>query len=669
MGPYRIELFLTLVFLCLIFPITAAANDGSELSQEVVGSTSSFDDDDDDDAGPFIMSFFRIKLFLILIFLCCIFSTAATADDENEPSGGIAGSCLSFDGVRDYAWSESQPEFNVPGELTLEAWIYGQFTQNTYQMIARKGSYCYYLGTYGGNPYCRIYTDKWREAKSSFKLNDNTWYHLAMAYNKNEGGFEANDLNSFDILREDADSLIVPDGSYWEFDRYIREIGNVLYEPNYPDPQKVWKLFYSAYNGNYLENNVYVSYAYSADGNNWTKYGIVVNRSGEDPYVVNYHGVYYLYCEDKAAVPFRNIRLYTSTDCENWTDMGVVLNTQTGGTPFNWQGTDVSSPIVWYENDTTWYMLYEGRNCWSIGLIGLATSTDGINWTHYGSDPVMVGGEWGTWDDTTIVSDDIKKVDDTYYMLYHGYSYSIPAGFWEGMATSKDLLNWQRYPFNPVSSETDTIMFFPDGHNGMVEERNNGIRRFHPVVGATMHIYINGIEYPYFRRDDCANAPNNTDSKAMTIGKALGGTAYAFKGCIDEVRLWDRCRSGSEIAMTLNKNLDGNEPNLMAEWEFNEDFGQVAYDSSQYQHPMHLGTDPCGVDNCDPQWIFMYNEMSDFNGDGIVDYADLSLLLNNWLAAVPIDTKEDLNPDGIIDSYDYAFFSNQWQWQSIPPWN
>jgi predicted GH43/DUF377 family glycosyl hydrolase len=491
------------------------------------------------------------------------------------------GYALSFDGVDDYVNINYNPLLSVTGQVTLEAWVKPESFLSTYQMIARKGN-AYYLGICDKNPYCRIYTNTWKPVTSSSVLLPDVWYHLAMTYNKNEGSSEAN-LSNFDALKQGP--LLVPCGSASDWDANMREIGNVLYEPNYPDTNQKYKAFYSGYNGDYEENNVYIGYAYSADGNNWTKVGKIISRSGEDPYVVDNNGAYYLYMEDKGWGPFhKGIRLYISNDCITWTDMGDVFDIQGGGNPPDWQTQDVSSPLVWIDNNGVWYLLYEGRGNGNEGLIGLATSTDGINWTRDGNDPVMGWGAPGTWDESSVVPDDIMKIGDTYYLLYHGCSYPNKMGYWAGLATSVDLHTWNRYKWNPIqmSVHDGTLMFAQDGHYGMVGALDTytstaGIYRYRPYITSAPHLYVNGVE-SYIGRSDCNNAPIYTDKYGLTIGRAPPGTgsAYYYTGLIDDVFLWSRALDQNEIVDSMNGNMHCPEPNLIAYWSFDEPNGYIA---------------------------------------------------------------------------------------------
>ncbi len=243
-------------------------------------------------------------------------------------------------------------------------------------------------------------------------------------------------------LYED-DNPVIPCGNSTASDKYIREIGNVLYEPS--EPSRKYKTFYTGYN---VDRNTdeYIHYAYSEDGKTWTKSTlnpVISSRRAEDPYVVKAGATYYLYAEDKEAGGNNNIRRWHSTDCETWIDDGQITG------PKNWQ-----SPVIWIENGT-WYMLYERYPTYAD--IALATSNDGLAWTDEPTNPVMESTDtnWVTGD---IVPDDVIKISSLYYMFYHAHD---GISFKSGMATSYDLKTWTDYgksPIFPVEYGVDKII-------------------------------------------------------------------------------------------------------------------------------------------------------------------------------------------------------------------
>ena len=58
------------------------------------------------------------------------------------------------------------------------------------------------------------------------------------------------------------------------------------------------------------------------------------------------------------------------------------------------------------------------------------------------------------------------------------------------------------------------------------------------------------------------------------------GTWYPFNGMLDEVRIWNRARTSTEIASSWNKSLGGGEAGLLAYYRFDETSGSTAVDHS-----------------------------------------------------------------------------------------
>ncbi|MDY6834338.1 MAG: hypothetical protein SVY53_06000 [Chloroflexota bacterium] len=267
-----------------------------------------------------------------------------------------------------------------------------------------------------------------------------------------------------------------------EWDEHMREIGNVLYEPDAGESK--YKMTYSGYAGDYGDGTtVYVGGAISADGFSWTKTGKLITRALEDPYVVVVDGVYHLFAEDKADVPFRGLRRYHSSDFITWVDDGDVFDPQGGGDPDGWESQDVSSPVVWHDGDI-WYMLYEGRGNGYGGMIGLATSDDGLNWRREATNPVQGYGTPGEWDEANNVPDSLLELKGTYYMTYHGYKDTYQSGISWGTT----LLNWQRGEYNPIDT-VETLMLFADGDDIRGTRLcNGGIGLYFPLPGGRINV-------------------------------------------------------------------------------------------------------------------------------------------------------------------------------------
>jgi hypothetical protein len=140
------------------------------------------------------------------------------------------------------------------------------------------------------------------------------------------------------------------------------------------------------------------------------------------------------------------IGLATSPDGIHWTksDANPILVPS----PAGWDSQYVSQPQVYFDG-TTNYMYYEGTNGGRV-QIGLATSTDGVNWTKAPSNPVLRNGPSGSWDESLTSPGGVFVDQGNYFMLFTGNGPSGPQRV--GLATSHDGVSWAEHPGNPVFS-------------------------------------------------------------------------------------------------------------------------------------------------------------------------------------------------------------------------
>ena len=239
------------------------------------------------------------------------------------------------------------------------------------------------------------------------------------------------------IVCEDLNPII-PNGSADSWDGRIREIGNIIY--NESDAGKEYKTWYTGYNGTYDGYNLTTGYAYSSDGISWTKLECNLTNA-EDPFIIENNGTYYIYYEKKGMGNIHEgIALANSTDCQNWTYQGLVLEKGIG-----WEGTDVSSPTIIIVEDV-WYMFYEGRGGGQWGSMGLATSNNGSIFIKNESNPIFEPSDT-VWADDSLVCDSILKYEDSYYLFYHAVNVTAKIG----MAKSTNLTTWYDNQQNPIS--------------------------------------------------------------------------------------------------------------------------------------------------------------------------------------------------------------------------
>jgi len=71
----------------------------------------------------------------------------------------------------------------------------------------------------------------------------------------------------------------------------------------------------------------------------------------------------------------------------------------------------------------------------------------------------------------------------------------------------------------------------------------------------------------------------NDATNEFEIGRSLGDESY-FQGSIDEVRIWNKARTQTEIQADFNRELTGNETGLVGYWNFNSVNGNTVQDLS-----------------------------------------------------------------------------------------
>ncbi|MDB5231875.1 MAG: hypothetical protein JWN76_2680 [Chitinophagaceae bacterium] len=96
--------------------------------------------------------------------------------------------------------------------------------------------------------------------------------------------------------------------------------------------------------------------------------------------------------------------------------------------------------------------------------------------------------------------------------------------------------------------------------------------------GVTTRIYVNGV----LENSASLVGPIGANNDPLRIGK-LGLTCcpYQFFGEVDEVRIWSRARTASEIATYKNLNASLSDPALVANYSFDEGSGFSAIDGAK----------------------------------------------------------------------------------------
>ena len=115
--------------------------------------------------------------------------------------------------------------------------------------------------------------------------------------------------------------------------------------------------------------------------------------------------------------------------------------------------------------------------------------------------------------------------------------------------------------------------------------------------------YIDGVEVDKTTNNQTGNYITSIDYVYFGRHRYNGKDHGYFNGAIDDVRAYDRALTEEEIRDTMHIRLNGDEPGLVAYWDFDEGEGQVAYDSTINANDGQLGSTPEEDDN-DPAWVF-----------------------------------------------------------------
>jgi predicted GH43/DUF377 family glycosyl hydrolase len=250
---------------------------------------------------------------------------------------------------------------------------------------------------------------------------------------------------------KNADPVMLP-GSGTDWDRESVGAGSVIYHSN---KYHMW------YTGGPLLSETYIGYATSPDGIIWTKDNnnpvLAKGTAGswEESFVHNskvmvinntFHMWYTAHKGIDGSFDFQ-IGHATSADGVTWIKdpNNPVLKRGSSG---SWDYAWISVGSVLYDG-TRYHLYYMGYNGINSIRIGHATSSDGLTWTKDPSNPVLVSGSNGDWDNPRVDFPTVIFDGTTYHMWYSGGDYFK----WKiGYATSTNGSNWTKSSSNPVLS-------------------------------------------------------------------------------------------------------------------------------------------------------------------------------------------------------------------------
>jgi len=124
-------------------------------------------------------------------------------------------------------------------------------------------------------------------------------------------------------------------------------------------------------------------------------------------------------------------------------------------------------------------------------------------------------------------------------------------------------------------------------------------------------LYVDGI----FAVEDTRNNPFSTDAVVLTLGRWGDVTPKSyFNGFLDNVTVWNKALTDTEVLNYYTNLPTGNETDLTAYWDFNEGSGSVVNNTAT--------TGGYDGNNSGADYVLMSNPIPDTDGDGVNDDDD-----------------------------------------------
>ena len=124
--------------------------------------------------------------------------------------------------------------------------------------------------------------------------------------------------------------------------------------------------------------------------------------------------------------------------------------------------------------------------------------------------------------------------------------------------------------------------------------------------------------------------PNGGENGRLVFGVGADLSAFPFRGLIDEVRIWSDVRTEAEIQANLYRRQVTPAAHLVGYWRLDEGVGSTVRDEMSGLHGVAAATMtwvPTGL--CGPSEAPTPCP-GDVNGDAMVNFADLDILLDRW---------------------------------------
>lgn len=270
------------------------------------------------------------------------------------------------------------------------------------------------------------------------------------------------------ITAQDTIFMLEGDGETPAIEHTRRSVDNPEYDyiEQYTDPGAVvyhdgqFHMFRNGFRG--WPSNVWIHYMVSDDGINWEQPSDTPVLLSEDVTFatraalassvhVEDDGTWVLYFYTWNSRSFRSgkseIGRATASDPQGpWTvdDTAILSPDDDEG----WDNDTITAPLV-LKTGEGYVMYYEGGAEGSMERgIGMATSTDGIEWTKSDNNPILTITE--DWEGNRVHQPRVIQTDEGWLMLYRAEDTNARNAMTLGLATSDDGVDWTKSDKNPI---------------------------------------------------------------------------------------------------------------------------------------------------------------------------------------------------------------------------
>jgi hypothetical protein len=228
----------------------------------------------------------------------------------------------------------------------------------------------------------------------------------------------------------------------------------------------------------WFDNFVSMYYAESLDGLTWTRKAAALLGPGiQNTSVFKFGSTYYCYVEQNAT-PVGPIQAFTSSDGINFTGQNVNAIVAGGGGA--WDSVNLTGMFAMIQVGNTFYGFYgASKDLTTLTFsVGLAFSTDGINWVKYNANPILSnkGNFFG-----------VTKVGNIFY----AWAQSTQPGRGNVVAPAFDPVESIRY------KSTDAFVWTPDTHSVHNTQMFESLNQVNGYCCTGMLINVAGKAYNY----------------------------------------------------------------------------------------------------------------------------------------------------------------------------